>query len=228
MVAICGALGTAFLLFKAYQVDKNKNDLGLCLEVVKACDSSSSASRDVTFICGWAGVCALGAVAAKCAGNEQLLKYYFSQFREIKLSRNVPNELLYGRVGYLWSCLFLNKRIGDGTIPSTTTRAFIDEIIKDGRELAKRGGTPLMYERYGTKYWGAAHGLAGIMHVLLDFVLKPDEAEDVKTTLKYMIKNRFLSGNYPVSEEDRKRDILVHWCHGAPDVGLTLVKAAKV
>ncbi|KAJ0112169.1 hypothetical protein Patl1_02223 [Pistacia atlantica] len=227
-----GALGTAFLLFKAYQVDKNKNDLGLCLEIVKACDSSSSASRDVTFICGRAGVCALGAVAAKFAGNEQLLKYYLSQFREvisfIKLSRNVPNELLYGRIGYLWSCLFLNKHIGDGTIPSTTTRAVIDEIIKDGRELAKRGGPPLMYEWYGTKYWGAAHGLAGIMHVLMDFVLKPDEAEDVKATLKYMIKNCFLSGNYPVSEEDRKRDILVHWCHGAPGVGLTLVKAAKV
>lgn len=41
--------------------------------------------------------------------------------KQIKLSRNVPNELLYGRVGYLWSCLFLNKHIGDGTIPSTTT-----------------------------------------------------------------------------------------------------------
>lgn len=40
-----GALGTAFLLFKAYHVDKNQNDLGLCLEIVKACDSSSSASR---------------------------------------------------------------------------------------------------------------------------------------------------------------------------------------
>lgn len=37
----------------------------------------------MTFICGRAGVCALGAVAAKCAGNEQLLKYYLSQFREV-------------------------------------------------------------------------------------------------------------------------------------------------
>lgn len=43
-----------------------------------------------------------------------------------------------------------------------------------------------------------------------------------------MIRNRFPSGNYPSSEEDRGRDILVHWCHGAPGVALTLVKAAKV
>ncbi|KAK3001660.1 hypothetical protein RJ639_021656 [Escallonia herrerae] len=36
-----GALGTAFLLFKGYQVTKNKNDLLLCSDIVKACDSAS-------------------------------------------------------------------------------------------------------------------------------------------------------------------------------------------
>lgn len=40
-----GTLGTAFLLFKSYQVAKNTNDLMLCSQIVKACDSSSSASR---------------------------------------------------------------------------------------------------------------------------------------------------------------------------------------
>lgn len=103
----------------------------------------------------------------------------------------------------------------------------MDEIIQNGRALAKRGQCPLMFEWYGEKYWGAAHGLAGIMHVLMDMTLKPEEVVDIKDTLKYMINNRFPSGNYPVSEEDR-RDVLVHWCHGAPGVALTLVKAAKV
>ncbi|KAF3484685.1 hypothetical protein F2Q69_00051956 [Brassica cretica] len=37
--------------------------------------------------------------------------------------------------------------------------------------------------------------------------------------------NRFPNGNYPASEEDMRRDFLVHWCHGAPG---TLVKAAEV
>lgn len=45
-----GALGTAFLLLKSYQVHKNKNDLYLCLEIVKACDSSSLASRCSLFL----------------------------------------------------------------------------------------------------------------------------------------------------------------------------------
>jgi len=104
----------------------------------------------------------------------------------------------------------------------------VDEVIKSGRRLGRKGRCPLMFEWYGEKYWGAAHGLAGIMHVLMDMELKPDELEDVKGTLKYMMSNRFPSGNYPASEDDRKSDVLVHWCHGAPGIALTLVKAAKV
>ena len=94
--------------------------------------------------------------------------------------------------------------------------------------MANKGRCPLMFEWYGEKYWGAAHGLAGIMHVLMHMELKIDEIEDVKGTLRYMIKNRFPRGNYPASEEDRNRDVLVHWCHGAPGVALTLAKAAEV
>ncbi|KAG7636860.1 LanC-like protein GCL2 [Arabidopsis thaliana] len=223
-----GTLGAAFLLFRAYQVTGNSNDLSLCLEIVKACDTASASSGDVTFLCGRAGVCGLGAVSAKLSGEEDLLNYYLGQFRLIRLSSDLPNELLYGRVGYLWACLFINKYIGKETSSSDTIRQVAQEIIKEGRSMAKKGSSPLMFEWYGKRYWGAAHGLAGIMHVLMDVQLKPDEAEDVKGTLKYMIKNRFPSGNYPASEEDRKKDVLVHWCHGAPGIALTLVKAAEV
>lgn len=40
-----GALGTAFLVFKAYQVTHDKKDLDLCQEILKACDSASLGSR---------------------------------------------------------------------------------------------------------------------------------------------------------------------------------------
>ncbi|XP_022985978.1 lanC-like protein GCL2 isoform X1 [Cucurbita maxima] len=223
-----GALGTAFLLLKAHEVTANRIDLSLCAQIVKACDQASSMSTDVTFICGRAGVCAIGAVAARRAGDEQLLCYYLGQFNEIKLPRNLPDELLYGKVGFLWACLFLNKHIGEGTVASVHTRAIVEEIIQRGRALAKGGASPLMFEWYGERYWGGAHGLAGILHILMDMELKPDEIQDVKGTIRYMIRNRFPNGNYPSSEEDRGRDILVHWCHGAPGVALTLVKAAKV
>ncbi|KAI8558600.1 hypothetical protein RHMOL_Rhmol04G0108200 [Rhododendron molle] len=223
-----GTLGTAFLLFKAYQVNHNRDDLALCAEIVKACDSASSHSKDVTFICGRGSVCALGAVAAKHLGDDKLLRYYLAKFKEIKLPKDLPDELLYGRAGFLYACLFLNKHIGEGTIPSNYIGAVVTDIFKGGRVLGTRERCPLMFEWYGEKYWGAAHGLAGIMHVLMHVKLSPSEAEEVRHTLKYMIKHRFPSGNYPSSEQDRKRDCLVHWCHGAPGVALTLVKATEV
>ncbi|XP_042519441.1 lanC-like protein GCL2 [Macadamia integrifolia] len=222
-----GALGTAFLLLQSFQVTNNRDDLNLCSDIVRACDSASRGSGVVTFICGRAGVCALGAVAAKQAGDERLLDYYINQFKQIKLPKDVPDELLYGRAGFLWACSFLNKHIGEGTIPPSYTGVVVNEIIKSGRTLSKNGSSPLMYEWHGKKYWGAAHGLAGIMHVLMHMQLKPDEEEDVRGTLCYMIKNRYPSGNYP-SSEGSDSDRLVHWCHGAPGVILTLAKAAEV
>nr|XP_043612767.1 lanC-like protein GCL2 [Erigeron canadensis] len=222
-----GTLGTAFLLFKSYQVTNNKSDLDLCSEIIKACDSASLGSRDVSFLLGRVGVCALGAVVAKHRNNVQMVDYYLTQFREIKINEDVPDEFLRGRAGYLWACLFLNKNLGDQTIPSTQTNAVVDKIVKHGRKLGANTNCPLMFEYAGERYWGAAHGLAGVMYVLMHFELSPDVLMDVKNTLKYMVNNRFPSGNYP-RDEEKKTDELVYWCHGASGVCLTLVKAAQV
>ncbi|KAI3981269.1 hypothetical protein MKX01_004533 [Papaver californicum] len=214
-----GSLGIAYLLFRSYQVT---------IQVLSSfgIDTSSKTSRHVTFLCGRAGVFALRAVAAKHSGDERLLNHYLTQFQAIKLPRDVPNELLYGRACFLWACSFLNKHI-NGVLSSSFTGAVVKEMIEEGRRLSSRGRCPLMYEWHGKKYWGSAHGLAGIVDVLMDMELKPDEVEDVKGTLRYTIQNRFLSGNYPSSEESES-DRLVHWCRGSPGVALTLVKAAKV
>lgn len=84
-----------------------------------------------------------------------------------------------------------------------------------------------MYQWHGSRYWGGAHGLAGIMHTLMHFPLNKKDEEDVKGTLRYMIARRFPSGNYP-SSEGNATDRLVHWCHGAPGIAMTLCKASKV
>ncbi|WZY96837.1 hypothetical protein YC2023_069166 [Brassica napus] len=222
-----GVLGTAYLLFQSYQVARNENDLKLCLEIVEACYTASKDSDRVTFVCGRAGVCALGAVAAKLTGDSQLQDRYLARFHEIRLPSDLPYELLYGRAGYLWACLFLNKHIGKDSVSSARMRSVVEEIFRAGRQLGERVKCPLMFEWHGKKYWGAAHGLAGIMHVLMHVELEPDEMEDVKGTLSYMIQHRFPSGNY-LSSEGSESDRLVHWCHGAPGVALTLVKAAQV
>ncbi|XP_024994104.1 lanC-like protein GCL2 [Cynara cardunculus var. scolymus] len=223
-----GALGTAFLLFKSFQVTDNRNDLNLCSEIIKACDPASLHARAVTFICGRVGVCALGAVVAKHQANQQMLEYYLAEFKGIKVNEDHPDELLYGKLGFLWACLFLNKNLGDGVIPSTFTRALVNKVIKNGRKLGVGSRCPLMFKWFGQRFWGAAHGLAGNMYVLMHFDLPSDVVEDIKKTLKYMIENRFPSGNYPSSEEENTSDLLVHWCHGAPGMALTLVKAAEI
>ncbi|KAK4839667.1 hypothetical protein QYF36_023825 [Acer negundo] len=41
-----GALGTAYLVFKAYQFTQNENHLKLCSHIVKACDSASTNSGE--------------------------------------------------------------------------------------------------------------------------------------------------------------------------------------
>lgn len=222
-----GALGTALLLFKSFQVTGDRGDLALAADIVRACDEASRGLPFLTFICGRAGVCALGAVIAKHCDDQLMVTQYLSYFDEITITEKVPNELLYGRAGYLWACLFLNKHLSEKTIPLEHINSVAKDIIKEGRNLSRKGSSPLMYEWHGKKYWGAAHGLAGIMHVLMHTELKPDEQDDVRNTLQYMIKNRFPSGNYP-SSEGNESDRLVHWCHGAPGVALTLTKAYEV
>ncbi|RCV42307.1 hypothetical protein SEVIR_9G204400v4 [Setaria viridis] len=222
-----GALGTALLLFKSFRVTGDRGDLALAADIVHACDDASRGLPFLTFICGRAGVCALGAVIAKHCDDQLRVTQYLSSFDEITITEKVPNELLYGRAGYLWACLFLNKHLSEKTIPLEHINSVAKDIIREGRKLSSKGSSPLMYEWHGKKYWGAAHGLAGIMHVLMHTELKLDEQDDVKNTLRYMIKNRFPSGNYP-SSEGNESDRLVHWCHGAPGVALTLAKAYEV
>ncbi|KAK8955823.1 hypothetical protein KSP40_PGU020250 [Platanthera guangdongensis] len=77
-----GSLGTTFLLFKKYLVTKDRRDLYLSGDIVKARDSASKGSPFVTFIYGWAGVCAQGTVLAKQPGDRRLLQHYLNSFKE--------------------------------------------------------------------------------------------------------------------------------------------------
>ncbi|KAG0566223.1 hypothetical protein KC19_7G047200 [Ceratodon purpureus] len=234
-----GALGTAFLCFKAYQITGSKEDLALCSEIVDSCATAAEPMKKyVTFLCGQPGIYALGAAAAKCRGDQRSLDRYLGLFYENSKNKTLavgaeeggmgmPYELLYGRAGFLWAALFVNKHVGEDTVSASITGPIVDAILAGGRAGASQTRSPLMYQWHGTRYWGGAHGLAGIMHTLMHFQLSKEDAADVKGTLRYMIQGRFASGNYP-SSEGNARDRLVHWCHGAPGVAMTLCKATQV
>lgn len=137
-------------------------------------------------------------------------------------------DLLYGRTGFLWAALFINKYLGEAAVPSNLLMPIVKAVLAGGRAGASDTACPLMYRWHGTRYWGGANGLAGILHVLLYFPLSEEDAEDVKGTLRYMMSNRFPhSGNYP-SCEGNPRDKLVQWSHGAGGMAITLSKASKV
>ena len=138
-------------------------------------------------------------------------------------------ELMYGRAGFLWAALFINKHLGEGTLPCDLLMPVVDAVLAGGRAGASdNAACPLMYRWHGTRYWGAANGLAGILQVLLHFPLSIEDVEDVKATLRYMMSNRFPhSGNYP-SSEGNPRDKLVQWSHGATGMAITLCKASEV
>lgn len=138
-------------------------------------------------------------------------------------------DLLHGRAGFLWAALFINKHIGQETIPYDLLDPVVQAVIAGGRAGASDlVMCPLMYRWHGTRYWGAAHGLAGILHVLLHFPLSEEDAADVKKSLRYMMSKRFPhTGNYP-SSEGNPRDNLVQWSHGAGGMAITLCMASQV
>lgn len=236
-----GVLGTAFTCLRAYEATGDQQDLLLCGEIVDACATVSlpPSIRHVTFLHGQGGIYSLGAVVSNYKGDHQKRDMYLKLFLELAEDSALPvgpqegglgmsYDLLYGRTGFLWAALFINKYLGETAVPSDLLMPIVKAVLAGGRAGASDTACPLMYRWHGTRYWGAANGLAGILHVLLHFPLSEEDAEDVKGTLRYMMSNRFPhSGNYP-SCEGNPRDKLVQWSHGAGGMAITLSKASKV
>ncbi|GAV89609.1 LANC_like domain-containing protein [Cephalotus follicularis] len=236
-----GLLGTAFTSLRSYEVTGNQQDLLSSSQIIDTYDSIAAAStRHVTFLCGRGGIYALGAVVANYKGDHQRRDFFLNLFLELAQERALPigaeegglgmsYDLLYGRAGFLWAALFINKHLGQEAVPTDILVPIVDAVLAGGRDGASDNtACPLMYRWHGTRYWGAANGLAGILQVLLHFSLSQQDAEDVKGTLRYMMSHRFPhSGNYP-SREGNPRDKLVQWSHGATNMVMTLSKASQV
>ncbi|KAA8546777.1 hypothetical protein F0562_003206 [Nyssa sinensis] len=236
-----GLLGTAFTCLRSYEATGSQQDLLLCADIVDTCTSVARAStRHMTFLCGRGGVYALGAVVANYRRDHRKRDLFLDLFLEVAQERALPvgpedggfgmsYDLLYGRAGFLWAALFINKHLGQETLPNDLLMPVVEAVLAGGRAGASDNTTcPLMYRWHGTRYFGAAHGLAGILQVLLHLPLSKEDAEDVKGTLRYMMSNRFPhSGNYP-SSEGNPRDNLVQWSHGATSMAITLCKASQV
>lgn len=193
--------------------------------------------RRFSFLCGDAGPLAVGAVLYHLLGREEdsrkLVKKLLDLSKHVApLEADIPDELLYGRVGYLSALLFVRKHIATAVVSSEVIRDVVCSVLESGQRLSARtkASFPLMYQWHESYYLGAAHGLSGILYMLLQVRAQLSEAELrdlVRPSVDAFVLLQYPSGNFP-SSLGSETDKLVHWCHGAPGAAHLLALARTV
>ncbi|XP_023182477.1 lanC-like protein 2 isoform X2 [Xiphophorus maculatus] len=208
--------------------------------------------HDFSTYTGWTGIAlmylqlhrvsgplAVGAVVHHKLNNNTESKDCVSRLFQLQRSvvspdNEMPDELLFGRTGYLFALLYVNKEIGADAVDEATITKVVTAIVESGKNMSaeekKTDRCPLLYEWHKKQYVGAAHGLTGIFYILMQpgAGLHPTMlAELVRPSIDYVRHKRFRSGNFP-SSLSNESDRLVHWCHGAPGVIHMLIMAYKM
>ncbi|XP_078083852.1 glutathione S-transferase LANCL1 [Mustelus asterias] len=232
-----GWAGIALLYLHLYNVYADHSYLQKALQYVNK-SLKCLTGNVVTFLCGDAGPLAIAAIVHHKLQQTQESDNYINQLLRlhpsvVKQNSKLPDEMLYGRMGYLYALIFVNEQIGNEKIPLLYMKQICDTVINSGEKLGSRKRipkSPLMYEWYQENYIGAAHGLAGIYYFLMqpEFGIEQDVMfRLVKPSVDYVCQLKSSSGNYPPCIGEA-RDNLVHWCHGSPGVIYMLIQAYKI
>jgi len=192
-----------------------------------------SSSR-VTFLCGSPGPLTLRALLQVRQGrtSPDISDLISLAPAVADLSSGLPDELLYGRVGYLYCLLLLRQELGELSVPSLLLRRVLEAVLRSGQLLSRdtKSRSALMFSWHDKVYIGAAHGLAGILTLLLqarDHLTPAEMKELIRPSVDYVLNLQMASGNFPSSKGNDK-DRLVHFCHGAPGVVHLLLTAHLV
>lgn len=133
----------------------------------------------------------------------------------------VEDELRYGRVGYAYALVFARAASSAGERPSGLDELLarvVTAALTTGQQRAKACGIadriPLLYSfpvREGSPYVGAAHGVAGILHVALLAmdVLHQDLLDVVNSGLLWLANQR-RAGNWAMHVTDGEDTDLEH------------------
>ena len=205
-----------YLLSRHDSVRFNRNTCALHFDKLRPNEFSSHA---YTFMCGRGGYYALRAVLFPSDHSAEELQRIGRA--EVLPSPREDCELLYGRAGFLY-CLFFVRRA------LNSPEMFSDLVIELVRQIVNAGQwtkVHLMWSWHGKRYLGAAHGVAGIVYVLL--CCSPKELAHLRgihilplleSTVDNVLANHSImtSGSRNVkSLTGSKSDMLVHFCHGA-------------
>ncbi|NXG44592.1 LANC2 protein, partial [Psilopogon haemacephalus] len=117
--------GIALLYLQLHRVTKSQSHLQRSLDYVKRVLRNLNGRR-VTFLCGDAGPLAVGAVVyhkLKCdSESKECVARLLQLQRTVITDAELPDELLYGRAGYLYALLYLNTEIGPETVPQSVVK----------------------------------------------------------------------------------------------------------
>lgn len=125
----------------------------------------------MTFLCGHAGCYTLCAVVYDLCGEHSQRDTMIAQLKSLLATATAPNqcnELLYGRSGYLYCLLFVNKYFKQSIIAEHSYIVPVAQaIIKDGeayannrkKEHPERNYPPLLWFWHDKEYIGGARML---------------------------------------------------------------------
>lgn len=192
---------------------------------------NSGKSRPGAFLCGNAGIFAVSAViSSKCqnaARMEADLENFCLEYNNARATE--PNEILVGKAGYLSGAYWIEEQLGSNPQSSKNQISELcTRLIEKGRTYAKNHNSPLplLFDYHEKEYLGAAHGLSGILLMILKSPAfkKPGSnfgnnshkyVKYVKHSIDGFLKLQNSSGNFP-SKLGKNDAPLIHWCHGAP------------
>ncbi|XP_031624739.1 lanC-like protein 3 homolog isoform X1 [Contarinia nasturtii] len=255
-----GDAGIAFMFLRLCQTNElvqetsARENAQLYINRAKRNAKQYSRSRDerCAFLCGNAGIYAVSAAISELTQKPDTLQQDLKDFEQgfeackpVNYSKHGGDELLVGRAGFLSGVYWLNQTLKPKPFSSEAIVELCESVVKSGRQYSKerRSTFPLMYQYHGTEYLGAAHGLSGILHMLLEspwfsidssgaIPIPKDYEADIKDTIDAFLALQEHDGNFPIAlASDRKRNTekrLVHWCHGAPGAVYFLLRAYQI
>lgn len=129
------------------------------------------------FLCGNAGIYAVSAAISDLTKQQNQVKQDLKDFatgfdacKPVNYNKHGGDEMLVGRAGFLSGVYWLNQTLKPGPFTNDQIIEICESIVESGRQysITKRSPLSLMYQYHGTEYLGAAHGLCGILQMLLE------------------------------------------------------------
>lgn len=245
-----GGPGVAYLLVKAAVLRGDADLLARAQGFLDPWDEplreSAAEEPDLacSLLCGRAGWLCIEALRRQASGDRDGASRVAEEYSRLactarSLETLDADEWLYGRAGFLHGCLLLRHFLGAQAVPDATIHAIAEAMLTSGLAYAalksEQGepAGPLLWRWHGKEYLGAAHGVMGIVFMLLHVETVTRDANRrqlLAGTIDWLLTKTTAIGNYPkaLGSSDPSNDCLVHFCHGAPGAVQLLCKAHDV